>query len=331
LFRLDLILARWLSQTWHRKFSVAREALLTGFRRTQRSTLDLRETTTGAVKRSVIADIEKMPTGLCLIILTVVANSIAMQRGGPVRASSRSGEQGYVTHCSMCHGLDGRGGEHAPDVASGASVRQLSDFRLLSILQNGIPAGGMPSFGALGPARLKLIIRYVRTLQGEHGATSVSGNPARGRALFFSKAECSSCHMIEGAGGFLGPDLSSYALSQSPEEIRQAILNPNKNLASENDTVVAVTRGGQKFVGIARNEDNFSLQLQTADGKLHLLMRSSLASVRHEPWSLMPSDYASKLSNHELRDLVSFLVKAASETNPTEREIPARGGRGGEH
>lgn len=118
--------------------------------------------------------------------------------------------------------------------------------------------------------------------------------------------------MIRGQGGFIGADLSSYAQTHSPQEIREAILNPNKN-SSRQDVVIAVTRDGRKYVGVARNEDNFSLQLQTLDGAFHLLMKSHLATLRHEPRSLMPSDYGSKLTKNDLDDLIKFLVKSSQE------------------
>jgi cytochrome c oxidase cbb3-type subunit III len=240
---------------------------------------------------------------LCLGLPFLVLNSRPALSQGLGRGT-------FVSHCSNCHGLDGRGGEHAPNIATDPAVRRLSDAGLLNILENGISSGGMPSFRALGSRRLKLILDYLRVLQGRQAAASFRGNPAIGRNIFFGSAGCSRCHMIHGVGGFLGPDLSAYSLSHSPEEIRQAILNPNQNVSPGADTVLAITRNGQHFVGIARNEDNFSLQLQTPDGDFHLLQKSELLAVRHEPWSLMPSNYRSKLSDTDIRDLVSFLEKA---------------------
>jgi len=236
--------------------------------------------------------------GLALLIL----NSQAALCQGP-------GREAFVTYCSNCHGIDGRGGEHAPNIASDPAIRGLSDAGLLTVLHNGIPSAGMPSFSDLGSGRLKLILDYVRVLQGKQAEASVPGNPVLGRKLFFGAAACSRCHMVDGVGGFLGPDLSAYSFSHSSEEIRQAILSPNKALSPGSDTVLAITRDGQRFLGIARNEDNFSLQLQTPDGNFHLLQKSGLVTVRHEPWSLMPSNYRSKLSDADIRDLISFLVK----------------------
>jgi cytochrome c oxidase cbb3-type subunit 3 len=231
----------------------------------------------------------------------------------PAMQSDNTGRQTFISSCALCHGLDGRGGEHAPNIATNPAVQQLSDAELLRIIENGIPAGGMPGFQSLGPSTLKTVVAYVRILQGKHSAAALPGNPERGRQLFFGKAACSSCHMIRGQGGFIGADLSSYAQTHSPQEIREAILNPNKDIGPKRDVVIAVTRDGRKYVGVARNEDNFSLQLQTLNGAFHLLMKSDLAALRHEPRSLMPSDYGSKLTKNDLDDLIKFLVKSSQE------------------
>ncbi len=56
-----------------------------------------------------------------------------------------------------------------------------------------------------------------------------------------------------------------------------------------------------------RNEDTFSLQMMDASGTLHLLDKQQLADVRIENTSLMPGDYATKLSAGEIDDLVAYL------------------------
>jgi hypothetical protein len=53
------------------------------------------------------------------------------------------------------------------------------------------------------------------------------------------------------------------------------------------------------------------VQLQTPDGALHLFAKTELQSIEYQPRSLMPDDYASRLSRKELDDLVSYLVSIA--------------------
>jgi putative heme-binding domain-containing protein len=207
--------------------------------------------------------------------------------------------------------LDGRGGERGPNIATRAEVLGLSDEETLHILQSGIPAAGMPAFGALGLPKIKAVMGYLRLLQGGSKAAAIPGDPQRGKSLFFGKADCAKCHMINGAGGFLGADLSSYGSTASIAEIRSAVTDPHRDLDPQARTVLVTTRQGRQFTGVARNEDNFSLQLQSVDGTFHLFAKSDLEHLEHQPESLMPSDYGSVLSSGELDDLVSYLLSAA--------------------
>jgi putative heme-binding domain-containing protein len=249
----------------------------------------------------------------------------AAQRGNPAarknqpgRSAAADGRKTFESVCAACHGLDGRGGERGPNVATRAEVQQLSDEETLRILQAGIPAAGMPPFGALGVPKLQAVMAYLRILQGGSKAASVPGDPQRGKSLFFGKAGCANCHMINGSGGFFGADLSSYGSNASIEEIRSAIADPDKDLDPRSRTVLVTTREGRQFTGIARNEDNFSLQLQSLDGTFHLLAKADLQHLEYQPKSLMPSDYGSVLSASELDDLVSYLVRSAQAAKLTQ-------------
>jgi cytochrome c oxidase cbb3-type subunit 3 len=60
-----------------------------------------------------------------------------------------------------------------------------------------------------------------------------------------------------------------------------------------------------------RNEDNFSLQLETLDGEFRLFLKPELNSFARQREPLMPSDYGSTFSA-ELNDLVAFLLLPAT-------------------
>ncbi len=138
------------------------------------------------------------------------------------------------------------------------------------------------------------------------------GDPVRGETIFFGKAGCSSCHMIAGKGGFIASDLSSYARTHAVEQIRSAITTPAPATDRQARLVTATIRGGEKVVGRIRNEDNFSLQLQTLDGTFHFVTKSDLEGLEYNSQPLMPSDYSSTFTPDELNDVVSYLMKVAN-------------------
>ncbi|MFZ0954550.1 MAG: c-type cytochrome [Candidatus Sulfotelmatobacter sp.] len=227
------------------------------------------------------------------------------------QASTR-GKQTFSSTCATCHGLDGRGAERGPNIAENPKVQRLSDAQIVHIIHNGVPGTGMPAFHTLEPGDVKAVVTYLRTLQGTKQTVKLPGDPGRGATIFFGKAGCSHCHMIAGKGGFIASDLSSYARAHVVDQIRSAITTPASASDRQARLVTATIHGGEKVVGRIRNEDNFSLQLQTLDGTFDFITKSDLASLEYNSQPLMPSDYGSTLTPDELNDVISYLMKAAN-------------------
>jgi cytochrome c oxidase cbb3-type subunit III len=237
-------------------------------------------------------------------------------QSAPSHGGSSPGESVFATNCSGCHGLDGQGSERAPGIAGSAKVQRLSDEQLAKIVSNGVAGTGMPAFQALGDDKVRQIVSYLRLLEGKRGPRSLPGDATRGKEIFFGKGECSSCHRIYGAGGFLGPDLSTYSPGVSAQAILDALLTVDRVVPAGYRVAIVTTRDGHRFEGIARNEDNFSLQLQTKDGSFHFFEKSDLESVEHPNQSLMPTNYRQRLSPDELNDLVNYLVNGGISEKP---------------
>jgi cytochrome c oxidase cbb3-type subunit III len=227
----------------------------------------------------------------------------------------------FEATCAACHGLDGRGGERGPNIATRQEVVRKRDTELLRILRNGIPASGMPSFASLGNTKLAAMLVYLRSLQGKGPGAAIPGNPTAGEALFFGAAHCADCHMVQGKGGFIGPDLSVYAAASSVNEIKTAIVGPGGRDPSRARGLVTITlHDGKHLEGIIRNEDNFSVQVQSLDGSFHLVQKSEVGEITRSQQSLMPADYGKTLSASQLDDLVSYLMIAARKAS----EQPAK-------
>ncbi len=245
---------------------------------------------------------------LCLLWLFACCGLAPLSTTAQSADNAAAGGETFNTTCAACHGLDGRGSERGPDISRSAKVQRMSDFELLRLVLEGLPGTGMPSFRSLGMPQIEGVVRHLRTLQGQEALAHLPGDPDRGKTLFFGRPGCSRCHMANGEGGFLGPDLSAYSRTAAIDDIRRAVTSPNENLDPRQRTVVVTAADGRQFSGIARNEDNFSLQLETADGAFRSFLRSAVRKVEHQPRSLMPADYRSTLTPQELDDLVSFLM-----------------------
>ena len=128
--------------------------------------------------------------------------------------------------------------------------------------------------------------------------------------------------MVSGVGGFLGRDLTLYGANLSPTEIHNNIVNPPEGIGYGNKTAVITMRDSQKLSGIIRNEDNFSVQLQSFDGSFHLLSKSDVSKLEFLPDPIMPKDYGTTLSSSEIDDLVSYLVTVATASQSGTKRNP---------
>jgi cytochrome c oxidase cbb3-type subunit 3 len=254
----------------------------------------------------------------CILLALILTQRIASQEQKSPRSTNgvqrldtlnAEGKQAFESRCAGCHGLDGRGGERAPDIASSAKTQRRSDDDLARIIERGLPSTGMPAFASLGNTG-KSVVAYLRQLQGQNESAKLPGNTHKGRELFYGKARCSECHAVTGSGGFIASELSRFGANRSPDEIGHAIVKPTSANRLGGKMVVK-TRDGKEFSGVVRNEDNFSIQLQNLSGDFQLFQKSELTGAFRQPGSLMPADYATTLSREELDDLISFLMSVA--------------------
>lgn len=259
---------------------------------------------------------------LC-VLLTVTMPGSAQVDG--------QGAATFSHNCAVCHGADGKGSDRGPGIATAPSVIAMSDADLLAVLHNGT-AAGMPAFLQFSDQQAQSVVKYLRQLQGVKGALWSSGQPAgdvtAGKAIFFGNGGCSQCHMISGQGGFLAPDLTSYGHSRDASAILQAIVKPDTQSQPGWRGAEVQTRTGDKISGVVRTEDNLQLVLQSEDGRFHFFERNNLAAVNYIDHSLMPADYANRLSVKELDDLVAYSEVIGKNAPP--EAPPARGRRGGD-
>jgi len=246
----------------------------------------------------------------------VCANWLSAQERSHKQAdsptSSSPGKQTFTTVCAGCHGLDGRGGERAPNIVASARVRRGTDAQIASIVSNGIPGTGMPSFSSLNASQISGVVAYIRVLQGTAATAKLPGDSEKGKVVFFGKGECATCHTIAGEGGFLGPDLSAYGSSIPVKAILDSLLTPTRIVPAGYRLATVTADDGTHLEGIVRNEDNFTLQLQTRDGNFHFLQKTAVQKVEYSSQSLMPANYGQLLSSSELNDLASYLITASS-------------------
>src|SRR3954471_18989915 len=82
---------------------------------------------------------------LAVLCSTAVSQTSNVKSQG-VQAANSKGKDLFESSCAVCHGLDGGGGQHAPNIGRASTAKSKSDSALAHILRDGIISKGMPSF-----------------------------------------------------------------------------------------------------------------------------------------------------------------------------------------
>ncbi len=260
-------------------------------------------------------------------LLLLAATALAAENQNPFAGDPKAaklGEFQFRINCAFCHGLGTHGGGRGPDLTRAQKRHGNSDADLFRTINEGVPGTAMPPNGTTGQGvgmtddEIWQVITYLRSQQVK-APTQPIGNASHGKELFYGDANCSGCHMVEGKGGRLGPDLTTVGGARAPAAIVDSVRNPSTRLApglfeamkefpQEYETVTVVTSDGKQIKGVTLNEDSFSLQMMDSGEQIHLFEKDKLRSVEKSRKSLMPSYDTTVLSERDLQDVVAYLL-----------------------
>jgi putative heme-binding domain-containing protein len=259
--------------------------------------------------------------GGLLFLAFVVATAIVRGQGPAAPAASTQdhsgqyaaadvaiGQKVYATVCAACHGPTGNAIGNV-DLRRGPLPRAATDDALRAVITKGFPQSGMPGF-KFEPAELNGLVAFIRSgLEGASsgGAAPAAGDAALGRLVFDTRGKCLECHRVFDAGMFVGPELTEIGRLRSPAALQRSLVDPTGNMQPINRPVRAVKRDGTVITGRRLNEDLFTVQLITNEGKLVSLVKPELKEWTVGTTSTMPS-YRDSLSSSELTNLVAYLM-----------------------
>ncbi|HVH10522.1 MAG TPA: c-type cytochrome [Gemmatimonadales bacterium] len=133
------------------------------------------------------------------------------------------GQLVFRSNCSFCHGSDARGGETGPNLVRAQVVLDDQHGELLTpIVQNGIPAKGMPMF-ALSAADIADIAAWLHNQPlSDRGTPStldiLVGNAKEGETYFNGVGHCTQCHSVTG-------DLAGIGARYEPKAVQNMIVS----------------------------------------------------------------------------------------------------------
>ena len=220
------------------------------------------------------------------ILFATAALAALAQHPDPIAA----GRQLFVKNCSACHGDTAKGGR-GPDLTTGDWKHGSSTGDLVKNIVKGIPGTQMPAIPLPDPDA-RAIAAFLLSLSS-NPADRPTGDPAKGRALFFGAANCAVCHMFAGRGSIFAPDLTDIRARSTPAALVARMAQPIHS--------VELRPGLQ---GTVRNEDTFTLQVLDANQKWHMLDKRALAKPLAKKETPHPN-----LPANDRNDIAAFLLK----------------------
>ncbi|HEY2017762.1 MAG TPA: c-type cytochrome [Bryobacteraceae bacterium] len=238
-----------------------------------------------------------------ILMAAFLANAHAQTPAEPV-PDIAAGRKIFESQCALCHGQTGTGGR-GPSLTRPKLNRAPDDEALRTLISSGI-VPEMPGAWQLSPREVASVAAYVRSL-GTVAPETLPGDPARGASLYHAKG-CTGCHIVDGQGEGIGPELTDIGARRNGAWLRQALRKPADSLPRDFLYVAAVTSSDEIIRGIRMNEDSFTIQLKDGRGQFHSFRKSSLRELRRlKQESPMPS-YEALLTAAEMDDLVAYLA-----------------------
>jgi len=157
------------------------------------------------------------------------------------------------------------------------------------------------SFKAAAAAtdRQQVVARFVPVLERR-------GDRARGAALFAK--QCLLCHLMQGQGNRVGPDLSGIG-ARPRETLLVDLLDPSRQVTPEFVAYTLLTRQGQVLTGVIAAETNSAVTLRRAEGAQEVVLRSQVEELRSTGKSLMPEGFEQTFDEQQVADLLEFLAQ----------------------
>ncbi|EON76517.1 putative L-sorbosone dehydrogenase [Lunatimonas lonarensis] len=204
------------------------------------------------------------------------------------------------------------------------SMRHISWFRQNNHVSQALRKALEASGGVLPPERMPQQLNesqvYALVQQVKNTA-----DPELGEAIYRKTAlACQTCHAIGGAGGLIGPDLSSLGTSSPIDNIIRSIVDPAESIKEGYELQKITKNDGSVAMGYLVADGGTEVVLRNVAGMEERIPKSQISSHENVPGSLMPPGLTASLERKEFIDLIGYLSKLGESGKyrvPTERFV----------
>ena len=188
----------------------------------------------------------------------------------------------------------------------------------------------------LGREKILAVLSYLQTLGGEPDIDAVTKlkekipeasktkvvpwvppievDPKEGELIFFDDTRdvtCSKCHVINGKGAKVGPDLTGIGAVQTPQYLIESVLKPSDVIVKGFETMYLMTNDGMAYNGLLVSQDEEEVVLMVdEDGVMeeYVFYPDEIAQMQKQDVSIMPGNLSEMLTTKEFYGIISFLL-----------------------
>lgn len=137
---------------------------------------------------------------------------------------------------------------------------------------------------------------------------AMKGNARNGGALFGTIGKCATCHIVNGEGKEVGPNLSEIGAKLSRQAMFESIIFPSAGISHNYESWLIELKNGTTQAGIIVSDDGKSISLKGPDAIVRTFANDDIEQRTKQKISLMPADLAKLLSQEEMVDVVEYLT-----------------------
>ena len=130
----------------------------------------------------------------------------------------------------------------------------------------------------------------------------------------FAVTQCYKCHVVDGEGGIVGPNLTNAGRRFSKHDLLETIIDPNKEVSDQYQATKFLMDDGRVITGrianLARNEYLIQEDM-IVPGKLTRIRAGQIEEMKPATESMMPSGLLNSLTKDEIADLLAYMKSAA--------------------
>ena len=126
-----------------------------------------------------------------------------------------------------------------------------------------------------------------------------------GQAVFAKN--CIACHLIDGKGGLVGPNLAGLS-KRGIDRLVEDVLDPNRNVDPAFRYSNVILKDGRLITGLQKKEEGEVLVFADTTGKQVPVKKSDIRQRIESPASLMPSNFAEIIAPEDFNNLMAYLL-----------------------